>query len=375
MDVIPVIPDDAESVADFLLGETWPFHSANFPRRDVLVGRVSNGEYWSERTRAFWIMSPRAERAGIVQLRDLGDPSPMFDLRLRARHRGCGLGTQAVRWLADYLFSEYPGIARIEGQTRYDNAAMRRVFERCGWVQEAHYRMAWPGADGVLMDAVGYAVLRTDREAGTVTPAVLGAAMPAAAAPAASRLIAMGRLVGHAALCRELLDPERLAVAGRLAISEATAEQIARECGMKMRHVVRALERLGSVSVVQAAEREGNTVYRLDREGLNTRLAELLALVHPRDSVAAGEPAANLRGIVEGERLLVLPAKHGKRLLALAWLAEKFERERDYPEAEVNTILTRHHPDYAAMRRALIDYGFMTRASGIYRRTGIKIEE
>jgi RimJ/RimL family protein N-acetyltransferase len=46
-----------------------------------------------------------------------------------------------------------------------DNAAMRRVFEACGWVKEAHHRKAWRG-----FDAIGYAIPREDWESGRVTP-------------------------------------------------------------------------------------------------------------------------------------------------------------------------------------------------------------
>jgi len=59
---------------------------------------------------------------------------------------------------------------RIEGTTRQDNRAMRRLFLRCGYAKEAHYRDAWPAQDGTIHDAVGYAILRRDWSAGTVTP-------------------------------------------------------------------------------------------------------------------------------------------------------------------------------------------------------------
>jgi RimJ/RimL family protein N-acetyltransferase len=39
---------------------------------------------------------------------------------------------------------------------------MRRLFERCGWVQEAHYRRSWPTGDGGWTDSIGYAILRDD---------------------------------------------------------------------------------------------------------------------------------------------------------------------------------------------------------------------
>jgi RimJ/RimL family protein N-acetyltransferase len=94
----------------------------------------------------------------------------MFDLRIRAAHRGQGLGTHALRWLTSYLFTEFPGIRRIEGTTRQDNHAMRRTFRTCGYVKEAHYRQAWSAPGGTFYDAVGYAILRSDWNASTITP-------------------------------------------------------------------------------------------------------------------------------------------------------------------------------------------------------------
>jgi RimJ/RimL family protein N-acetyltransferase len=44
--------------------------------------------------------------------------------------------------MTGYLFTEFPGIRRIEGTTRADNHAMRRTFRRCGYVKEAHWRQA-----------------------------------------------------------------------------------------------------------------------------------------------------------------------------------------------------------------------------------------
>jgi hypothetical protein len=38
-----------------------------------------------------------------------------------------------------------------------------------GYVEEAHYRDAWPGDGGEVYDAVGYAILRRDWLAGTTT--------------------------------------------------------------------------------------------------------------------------------------------------------------------------------------------------------------
>jgi hypothetical protein len=51
-------------------------------------------------------------------------------------------------------------------------------------------------------------------------------------------------------------------------------------------------------------------------------------------------------------------------------LSQSFEPGRTYPEAEVNEILGRYHPDFAALRRYLVENGFMTRENSRYWRSG-----
>ncbi len=69
-------------------------------------------------------------------------------------------------------------------------------------------------------------------------------------------------------------------------------------------------------------------------------------------------------------RLVAIPAQRKKRLAVLRWLAEEFQPGRRYPEAEVNRIISRRHPDFATLRRYMVDEELMQRRSGIYWRTG-----
>ncbi|KOU39541.1 GCN5 family acetyltransferase [Streptomyces sp. WM6373] len=153
----------------FLTADTWPFHGTAVVDADQARQWVADGRFDGDDTRTFWI-GDGDDTLGLVRLMDLGDGTPVFDLRIRTRDRGRGVGGHALTWLTAYLFAEFPRILRIEGTTRQDNAAMRRTFRRCGYVKEAHYRDGWPGTDGTVHDAVGYAVLRRDWLTGTTTP-------------------------------------------------------------------------------------------------------------------------------------------------------------------------------------------------------------
>jgi hypothetical protein len=72
----------------------------------------------------------------------------------------------------------------------------------------------------------------------------------------------------------------------------------------------------------------------------------------------------------ESGSLRTIPSKHAKLLVVLDHLSQSFEPGRTYPEAEVNEILTRFHPDFAALRRYLVENGFLTREDSVYWRSG-----
>lgn len=82
------------------------------------------------------------------------------------------------------------------------------------------------------------------------------------------------------------------------------------------------------------------------------------------------DTARVLRAFVKDGRITAIPSKHGKRQLLLDWLAQDFEPGRRYSESMVNLIIGRRHPDTAALRRYLVDDGFMDRANGEYWRAG-----
>ena len=69
-------------------------------------------------------------------------------------------------------------------------------------------------------------------------------------------------------------------------------------------------------------------------------------------------------------RLHTIPTKHSKLLVVLDHIAQSFEPGQTYPEREVNAVIERFHPDYAALRRYLVDNQFLTREDGAYWRSG-----
>ncbi|UOY92492.1 GNAT family N-acetyltransferase [Ectobacillus sp. JY-23] len=157
--------EDLQELIMFLTSETWSFHGqSSLSEEDV---RKSAARYTGPGTQTFWITEGK-EKVGMIRVFELEDPICMFDLRLRSKHRGKGIGAVAVRWMTDYVFTHYPHIIRIEGHTRYDNLAMRKTLFNSGYVKEAYHRKAWPQG-GALFDSIGYAMIREDWETGQQT--------------------------------------------------------------------------------------------------------------------------------------------------------------------------------------------------------------
>ena len=68
--------------------------------------------------------------------------------------------------------------------------------------------------------------------------------------------------------------------------------------------------------------------------------------------------------------LTSIPTKIRKRLVVLDRLSQEFEPGEKYPETEVNNRLRAFHPDVAALRRYLVEEGFLDRADGLSWRSG-----
>ena len=160
---------DHEALVDFMTRNEFPFHVNHRQTRTFVENSIARGAFRDEDNDSFWLDSAEHGRIGLLRLEDLSEDSPLFDLRIDDPFRGRGLGTDVLRAATRHVFTTMPKVNRFEGQTREDNVAMRRIFLRCGWVKEAHYRESWPVDDGRAIASVAYAVLRRDWETGSTT--------------------------------------------------------------------------------------------------------------------------------------------------------------------------------------------------------------
>jgi RimJ/RimL family protein N-acetyltransferase len=154
----PIRADELEVLYQGLLAhsEDTPFR----PNRARLRRRIEQSGHLTRGRLALGI-DVGGRLVGDIAARQSPDSLPpgVFDVGIDLfdpADRGRGYGTEAVALLTDHLFAEL-GAARVQGSTAVSNIAMRRVFERLGFVEEGVMSAFMPRSDGGRDDYVLYA--------------------------------------------------------------------------------------------------------------------------------------------------------------------------------------------------------------------------
>lgn len=166
---------------------------------------------------------------------------------------------------------------------------------------------------------------------------------------------------------RLLAAQERLRVVAALVLGAATTDDVVAASTLPQRVVLEALGKLETGGLVTRSA-DGNWAFR------NEVLAEARPAAPASEAFAgpgvSAATAAVLQRFFRDGRLLSIPTQHAKRLVVLEYLAQSFDVGVRYPETVVSERLAGVYDDYAALRRYLVDEGFLSREGGLYWRTG-----
>jgi hypothetical protein len=153
-----------------------------------------------------------------------------------------------------------------------------------------------------------------------------------------------------------LAEPDRLKALAAVALGAETLAEVAERAGLEPRVAAKALNRLVAGGLIDG---DAGRRYGVRTDALRAAARRAAA---DRQEEAAEAGSEVVGRFLRGGRLVAIPAARGKRLAVLDHLARLFEPGRRYPEREVNEILGAVHPDYAMLRRYLVDDGFLDRA-------------
>jgi hypothetical protein len=171
---------------------------------------------------------------------------------------------------------------------------------------------------------------------------------------------------------KALGNESRLKIIGILANGERTVGELAAMLDLKEPTVSQHLFMLKHVGLVDVRPEGNHRYYSFNPNALISMNKEvfsqrgLASLVGNFDEVGDAFERKVLKSFFDGERLTQIPASEKKLLVIIQWLADKFEEGVQYTEKQVNEILSRYHPDFATLRRELVDCKHLKREKGIY---------
>jgi biotin operon repressor len=176
-----------------------------------------------------------------------------------------------------------------------------------------------------------------------------------------------------AMLLKVIADETRLRILGAIADEPLTGKDLAERLNLTpptISHHMRKLVEAGIVIATSDAQRQW---YRLNGDLLlASKRVDLDSRGESPPEVGDDEAEFRqkvLRDFMVDGRLKSIPAQRKRRVVVLQHLTVMFDPNRSYSEREVNDLLKPVHPDFATLRRELVDYGFMTRERGIYQVT------
>ncbi|GAA1670612.1 hypothetical protein GCM10009765_20050 [Fodinicola feengrottensis] len=167
------------------------------------------------------------------------------------------------------------------------------------------------------------------------------------------------------AVVRLLAEPARLRALAAVALGAARIADVAEAADLSAKDAAKAVGQLVAGGLLSTVD--GDLTVAALRQ-----LAQDATEPAETEDFGATDPAVAgaLRTFITNGRLTTMPAARAKRLAVLEHIALAFEPGVRYPEREVNAILRAWYPDYAALRRYLVDESLLAREAGQYWRIG-----
>lgn len=178
---------------------------------------------------------------------------------------------------------------------------------------------------------------------------------------------------------KALSDETRLRIVALLGERPYSVGELAQALELSEPTVSHHLSKLREAGLLNLNTVGTSRIYSLDKKGLAMKAQNITNLPDALHPVPAPKPDMSWidsLDVSEADRkvfkdyftsamtLKQIPTKESKLLVVLRWLAGKFEPGKQYTEREINEILKPIHPDYARLRRELIDFKFLEREPG-----------
>ena len=168
-----------------------------------------------------------------------------------------------------------------------------------------------------------------------------------------------------------LADQTRLRAYAAVVLGATATFDVADHAGLNEKDAIKALSALQSAGLLTRESGGWRPVLERLRDAA---IASALPKEHADHGTGDAQVTTVLRTFLVGGRIAQMPAARSKRLVVLDHVARVFEPGVRYAERDVNAILGAFFDDYAALRRYLVDEGFLARKAGTYWRIGGSVD-
>lgn len=110
----------------------------------------------------------------------------------------------------------------------------------------------------------------------------------------------------------------------------------------------------------------GNTSQRINKleQGVIVDAHKTATTIDDRYNITDTEKETVIKNHMDQNgALLTYPAREKKKIIVLQEITKNFAKGKTYSEKEINQMLKRIYEDYATLRRALVEYGFIERTN------------
>jgi hypothetical protein len=157
-------------------------------------------------------------------------------------------------------------------------------------------------------------------------------------------------------------------VLGHLSGKAMTAEELAAAAGTGLAELTDELHSLRTGRMIRTWTEGGRELHQLDvtvvRELL--RALKVQSVDQVAGSAAGGEGRSIVHRFFEGTKLRNMPSKDKDKQLVLEAILRRLPSQAEMTEKDLNVVLKEIYPDFATLRRELVDHQYLQRDAGVY---------
>jgi predicted transcriptional regulator len=172
-------------------------------------------------------------------------------------------------------------------------------------------------------------------------------------------------------IMKALADSSRLMILNSLFEKPQYVEEISKRINLAVSTVSFHLKKMEEAGLVSKSKQQYYFIYEINKEIFNKTLEQFVKFDNIEKFAQEERIEEYKQKIIKtffrGKKLFKLPSQNMKRWIVLEVILNKFTREKDYSEQEVDEIIKSVYDDYCTVRRYFIDEKVMLREGATYK--------